>query len=81
MYLLLGTDNSLPNISTVPEVLLQVRSQAALWALALGWDKPADAVFVTYALPGWGTEPIYVGTLEVPGPVNNNVYMSDNIQT
>lgn len=73
--------NSLPNISTVPEVLLQVRSQVALWALALGWDNPADAVFVTYALQGWGTEPVYVGTLVVPDPVNINVYMADNIPT
>ena len=67
-------------INTLPEVLLQVRSQAALWALALGWGNPADASSETCALQGWDMEPVYVGTLVVLDPTNKNVHISNNIQ-
>lgn len=67
-------------MSTVPEVLLQVRSQAALWVLALGLGNPVDAASVTCVLQGWGTELICVDILVVPVPISNNVYiwMSSN---
>jgi hypothetical protein len=67
-------------INTLPEVLLQVRIQAALWAPGLNWGNPADAASATYALQGWDMEPIYVGTLAAPDPINKNVHMSNNIQ-
>jgi hypothetical protein len=67
-------------INTLPEVLLQVRSQAALWALGLNWGNPADAASATYALQGWDTVPVYVGTLVVLDPINKNVHMSNNVQ-
>jgi hypothetical protein len=67
-------------INTLPEVLLQVRSQAALWALGPNWDNPADAASATYALQGWDMAPVYVDTLVALDPINKNVHMSNNIQ-